>query len=263
MMEQCRETVEAIRLPKPDWRTFAWGLLLLILVVFIVRNWAPLRINLFGWYIDAPRAVVLAIFFAFGMVTTWLIEVRNRRARGSDESTDTEEKREPAYVWEEADAEQDVQPTETQPEEFEEASDDFGEDEDADDRDGEEVQPEPEAFAEPEEADEEDDLGDGSEMAENDEAEDAGDAPVDQYEAPQAIEDETVGDAFTDEYGMNEMKEAPDPSNVVQNDADEPDEDGRDADADVPEHDEQQLGGNGADDASSEEDDAGKPFWRM
>ncbi len=85
MIDRCRKTVESIRLPRPDWRTFAWGLLLLILVVFIVRNWAPLRINLFGWYLDAPRAVVLAIFFALGMVTAWLIEFRNKRARAAED----------------------------------------------------------------------------------------------------------------------------------------------------------------------------------
>ena len=70
MMDRCRNTVEAIRLPRPDWRTFAWGLLILIGVIFIVRNWAPLRINFFGWYLDAPRAVVFAVFFAVAMLAS-------------------------------------------------------------------------------------------------------------------------------------------------------------------------------------------------
>ena len=38
--ERSREAVEGIRLPRADWRTFGWGLLILIILAFIVRNWA-------------------------------------------------------------------------------------------------------------------------------------------------------------------------------------------------------------------------------
>lgn len=78
--ERSREAVEGIRLPRADWRTFGWGLLILIILAFIVRNWAPVRVSFFGWYIDAPRAVVFAIIFLLGMLTAWLLEMRGRRA---------------------------------------------------------------------------------------------------------------------------------------------------------------------------------------
>ncbi len=80
LVERCHGAVERITLPAPDWRTFAWGLLILIALAFVIRNWAPVRINLFGWYCDAPRAVVFGIIFLLGMATAWLLEVRNRRS---------------------------------------------------------------------------------------------------------------------------------------------------------------------------------------
>ena len=110
MMERCRESVQSIRLPRPDWRTFAWGLLLLIMVILIVRNWAPVRINLFGWYLDAPKAVVFAIVFALGMVTTWLLEMRHRRARPArraDAAVDVDKELSTPVVYEDEVAEAD------------------------------------------------------------------------------------------------------------------------------------------------------------
>jgi len=80
-MGRCREAAGAIQCPRLDWRTFLWGLLLLILIILIVQNWTPVRINLFGWYLDAPKAVVFAIYFLLGMLATWLIETYSHRAR--------------------------------------------------------------------------------------------------------------------------------------------------------------------------------------
>ena len=80
-VERCHEAAGAIRCPRLDWRTFFWGLLLLILIILIVQNWAPVRINLLGWYLDAPKAVVFAIYFLLGMLATWLIETYSHRAR--------------------------------------------------------------------------------------------------------------------------------------------------------------------------------------
>ncbi|MFO8082363.1 MAG: hypothetical protein R6V07_18945 [Armatimonadota bacterium] len=174
MTEQARETVQGIRLPRPDWRTFAWGLLVLILIVFIARNWAPLRINVFGFYVDAPRAVVLAIFFGLGMVTTWLIEIRHRRGRDVDAG---EEADEPA---EQAESAEDVADDELQP-----AAEDFADDPVFTDEPDTEVQPEPEAFAD-------DDL-----TATPDEFDEDFDAPV-------AGEDETAGDPLSDEYHFDQ-----------------------------------------------------------
>jgi len=93
MVERCRASVEHISLPPADWRTFGWGLLVLIVLAFIIRNWAPVRISLFGWYLDAPRAVVFVIIFLLGMLTAWLLEVRGRRAAaaGAEASAADEE----------------------------------------------------------------------------------------------------------------------------------------------------------------------------
>ncbi len=90
-IERCRAAVERIRLPAPDWRTFGWTLLALVLVMFIIGNWAPLRINFFGLYLDAPRAVVFVVLFLLGMVTAWLLEVRAKRARAAEEAAVEEE----------------------------------------------------------------------------------------------------------------------------------------------------------------------------
>ena len=78
-IEHTRSAVESIQLPRLDWKAFAWGLLIIIVLAFIIRNWSPLRINFFGLYFDAPRAVVLIIMFVLGMMTAWLLEVRSRR----------------------------------------------------------------------------------------------------------------------------------------------------------------------------------------
>ena len=99
-VEQARGAVESIQLPRPDWRTFLWGLLVLVLIALIASNWAPLRISFFGLYFDAPRAVVLLITFLLGMMTAWLLEVRSKRKA----TVETEE--EEAAVTEEAGAEE-------------------------------------------------------------------------------------------------------------------------------------------------------------
>jgi len=79
-IERARSAVQRISLPALDWRTFAWGLLVIIVLAFIIRNWAPVRISFFGAYVDAPRALVFAIFFLLGVFAAWLWEFRGRHA---------------------------------------------------------------------------------------------------------------------------------------------------------------------------------------
>ncbi|NLO08165.1 MAG: LapA family protein [candidate division WS1 bacterium] len=138
VVDRGRTTVEGIRLPRADWRTFAWGLLLLIAAIFVIRNWAPMRLNFFGWYLDAPRAVILVIFFLLGMVTAWLLEVRGKRAahgvtdaRAEEELEIAAELDEPlmedvetGFDGAEEPAEEDA-PLEVPPSEFEPAPTDF------------------------------------------------------------------------------------------------------------------------------------------
>lgn len=96
-----REAVENIHLPPADWRTFGWGLVFLIVLAFIAANWAPVRVSFFGWYLDAPRAVVFVIIFLLGMAAAWLLEIRSRRAQAA-----AEEAAEAARAAEEAAASQ-------------------------------------------------------------------------------------------------------------------------------------------------------------
>ncbi|MEA3400828.1 MAG: LapA family protein [Armatimonadota bacterium] len=105
VVERCRSAVGRIHLPALDWRTFAWVLLALIVLAFIIRNWAPVRIAFFGWYLDAPRAVVFAIFFVLGVLGAWLWEFRGRAAvaREAEEAEEAEEPEE-AKEPEEAEA---------------------------------------------------------------------------------------------------------------------------------------------------------------
>jgi len=103
-IERCRAWTERISLPPADWRTFGWGLLVLILLAFIIRNWAPVRINLFGWYVDAPRAIVFAIIFLLGMLTAWLLEVRGRKAAESEAEAETAAAADAGETAEEAEA---------------------------------------------------------------------------------------------------------------------------------------------------------------
>ncbi len=228
MMDQCRESVESIRLPRADWRTFAWGLLLVIFVIFIVRNWAPVRINLFGWYVDAPRAVVLAIFFALGMVTTWLIEIRNRRARAAGQPADEIEP-----------DEEELLATEIPPEEFEPSPEDFATDTEASASEFEES--EAEVLPEPKEFAEEDASSDDSDIA--------------HFDEPLTGEDETAGDALSQEYGFRE------PAEIAE--GDEPRADDADRVSDEDPDDDQDTVTDDSDEESSDEDDSRSPFWRM
>jgi uncharacterized integral membrane protein len=258
-MEQCRESVESIRLPRADWRTFAWGLLLLILIAFILGNWAPLRINFFGWYLDAPRAVVFAIFFGLGMVTTWLIEIRNRRARSAEETEEetTEAEETWGQPWEEDFEDEEVLATEIPPEEFEPAPEDFTEEPvtGTETEEAEEVQPEPEEFAEAQLTDED--------ISADEEPEDAGagshfDEPREETDDPLSGEDETEGDALSEEYGFA-------PAEMPEADASTEDEEGISSEDNLDADEDTEQGGAGDDsaDESSEEDDSRKPFWRM
>lgn len=277
MMDRFRNSVERIRLPRPDWRTFAWGLLLLIAVIFIVRNWAPLRINFFGWYLDAPRAVVFAVFFALGMVTTWLIEVRNRRAPAADED-DEEPIDEPVADQtgdEELEEEEEVLASEPESVGVEPMPEDLADEpvepagqEDSDigftpiPEDDGEVNPEPEAFAEVSDADapqekmpEDEEPEDASVIARLADAEEGEDA-----DEPVVAHDETLGDALSDDYGFDPPNS--DVSEPMTDDELLADEDWE-RDPGLSVDDERDSAEDDADEAGSSEEGDVKPFWRL
>jgi len=109
VIERSREAVQSIRLPRADWRTFGWGLLFLIVLAFIAANWAPVRVSFFGWYLDAPRAVVFVTIFLLGMLAAWLLEVRSRRAQvAAEEAAEAARAAEEAAAGEGEDADDEV-----------------------------------------------------------------------------------------------------------------------------------------------------------
>jgi len=68
-----------LRPPPLDWRTFSYGLLALIALILVARNWAPVRIDFFGWHPDVPKAVAFVFFFALGLLAEWLWVFRSQR----------------------------------------------------------------------------------------------------------------------------------------------------------------------------------------
>jgi len=73
--------LSAVRPPELDWKLVSWGLLVLIAIILVARNWAPVRINIFGWYLDMPKALAFLLFFVLGGLTMWLIDLRVARRR--------------------------------------------------------------------------------------------------------------------------------------------------------------------------------------
>ncbi len=81
--ETASNRLSKLRPPTLDWRTFSYGLLALIGIILIARNWAPVRIDLFGWHPDMPKAIAFIFFFLLGVATAWLWVVRAERARAA------------------------------------------------------------------------------------------------------------------------------------------------------------------------------------
>ena len=68
--------LSAVRVPALDWKIVSYGLILLLAIILVVRNWAPVRINIFGCYFDLPKAIAFALFFLLGAATLWFCERR-------------------------------------------------------------------------------------------------------------------------------------------------------------------------------------------
>jgi len=77
------DRLSKLRPPTLDWRIFSYGLLALIALILIARNWAPVRIDLFGWHPDLPKAIAFIFFFVLGLLAAWLWALRGQRARAS------------------------------------------------------------------------------------------------------------------------------------------------------------------------------------
>jgi len=66
----------SVRVPALDWKIVSYGLILLLAIILVVRNWAPVRLNIFGCYLDLPKAIAFALFFLLGAAAMWFCERR-------------------------------------------------------------------------------------------------------------------------------------------------------------------------------------------
>ena len=89
--------LSGLRLPPLDWKIVTWGLVALIAIILVARNWAPVRLNIFGWYLDLPKALAFVLFFALGALCMWLRELRGPRfGRAAPKARPAEVPSEPA-----------------------------------------------------------------------------------------------------------------------------------------------------------------------
>lgn len=74
-----------VHLPRLDAVTILYGLLALIIFALLAENWSPVRINIFGVYIDVPKAVAFVVNLALGMLLLWIIQRYQRRSSAQAE----------------------------------------------------------------------------------------------------------------------------------------------------------------------------------
>ena len=53
-------------------RTFVWLLLVLVAIVLIAENWAPVRFYFFGFAFEMPKAISFILDLALGALLMWL-----------------------------------------------------------------------------------------------------------------------------------------------------------------------------------------------
>lgn len=82
--ERVGGAIGGMRKPRFTFLTFLYLLCALIIFAFLVENWTPVRIDLFGVFIDIPKTVALIISLALGMAILKLWQ-EHRRNRGDEE----------------------------------------------------------------------------------------------------------------------------------------------------------------------------------
>ncbi|MCD6351902.1 MAG: LapA family protein [Armatimonadetes bacterium] len=74
LAEQAGEALSGLKLPKMDINTISYGLLALIALALIIENWAPVRVNIFGFYADLPKALVFIVGMGLGALVLWWVQ---------------------------------------------------------------------------------------------------------------------------------------------------------------------------------------------
>ncbi len=83
--QACCAPFANIKLPVWNLLLFSRLLLALIVAVFLLSNWSPMRFYLFGLYIEAPRALSMIVLLAVGFLVGWLSRSPRREQESESE----------------------------------------------------------------------------------------------------------------------------------------------------------------------------------
>lgn len=61
--------------PKMNWKVIVAGILLLLIVIFAVQNYAIVEIKFLLWSFRASRAVILFLTLILGFALGWLVSL--------------------------------------------------------------------------------------------------------------------------------------------------------------------------------------------
>jgi uncharacterized integral membrane protein len=67
----------------PAWaRLVGWGIVVILAIMLVAANWAPVRLDFVLWKWDVPKAIVFVFFAALGAALVWArLRPRSRPAK--------------------------------------------------------------------------------------------------------------------------------------------------------------------------------------
>ncbi len=79
-----------IDLPQWNWRTFLYGLAVLVIFILIWRNWVDVRLDLILWRFDIPKSIVIVacVLLGAGLMRAWEMCCERRVAKTEDAQED-------------------------------------------------------------------------------------------------------------------------------------------------------------------------------
>lgn len=83
--EKLTGAVSSFRTPRVGWRELGYGLGAIVILALLIQNWAPVRINVFGFYADVPKAVAFLVTLAAGMGLLKLCQGRTPKTTEREE----------------------------------------------------------------------------------------------------------------------------------------------------------------------------------
>jgi len=76
--QACIGFFAAIRLPTWNLRLFGWMLLALVVIIFLVGNWSPMRLYFLGLHVEFPKTVAIVVLLAAGFIAGWFAATRRQ-----------------------------------------------------------------------------------------------------------------------------------------------------------------------------------------